>query len=252
MDILDSIRQGLSEDAPVREVRRGLNWTAVVSRRCGLASTMAQGGCCQEAAGREGSLTEMSARELIRYGIEGGTVKRSLALAALNSLLDLDPHRHADIEGLELVKKFAKGKNISVIGHFPNLEGLAREAENLWIIEKQPRPGDHPEEKGSDFLPRSDIVVISSTTLINNTLAGILALAREGSVKMLLGPSTPLSPRLFDYGIDLLAGSVVTDPQPVLQSVGEGASFIQLKKKGGIRFVTLVRNHDDILRRLAP
>ena len=252
MDILDSIRQGLTEDAPVREVRRGLNWTAVVSRGCGLASTMAQGGCCQEAGGREGSLTEMSALELIRYGIEGGTVKRSLALAALNSLLDVDPHKHTDIEGLQLVKKFAKGKNISVIGHFPNLEWLAQEAENLWIIEKQPRPGDHPEDKGSDFLPRSDIVVISSTTLINNTLAGILALAKKESVKMLLGPSTPLSPRLFEYGIDLLAGSVVTDPQPVLQSVGEGASFIQLKKKGGIRFVTLVKDHDDMVRRLAP
>ncbi len=75
MDILDSIRQGLSDDAPVREGRRGLSWTAVVSRRCGLASTMTQGGCCHEAAGREGSLTEMSARELMRFGIEGGTAK---------------------------------------------------------------------------------------------------------------------------------------------------------------------------------
>jgi uncharacterized protein (DUF4213/DUF364 family) len=252
MEILNSILKNIKEDAPVQEVRRGIHWTAVVSRRCGLASTMAQGGCNHgETGGMEGSLTEMTALGLARYCLDDNIAKASLGLAAINSLLDIDPNRYADVDGLQIVKDMGKGKNVSIIGHFPFLDALAREAKNLWIIEKQPRPGDYPEEKGNDFLPQSDIVVISSTTLINNTLPGILGLCRTGSIKMLLGPTTPLSEVLFEYGIDMLAGSVVTEKDVVLRSVSEGATFMQLKMKGGIRFVSIIKDYDDIVRRLA-
>jgi len=252
MEILNSILKNIKEDAPVQEVRRGISWTAVVSRRCGLASTLAQGGCNHEGpGGMEGSFTEMTALGLAHYCFNGGMAKASLGLASINSLLEIDPDRYADIDGLQIIKDMGKGKNISVIGHFPYLDALAREAKNLWIIERQPRPGDFPEEKGNALLPQSDIVVISSTTLINNNLPGILELCRKGSVKMLLGPTTPLSDVLFEYGIDILAGSVVTEKDVVLRSVSEGASFMQLKKKGGIRFVSIIRDRDDIARRLA-
>jgi len=252
MDILENILKTVKEDAPGQEVRRGLSWTAVVSRRCGLASTMAQGGCSHEdGGGLEGNLTEMSALGLARYGLSGGMARASLGLAVINSLIDVDPNRYSDVEGLKLVKDLGKGKNISVIGHFPYLDALAREAKNLWIIEKRPRAGDYPEESGNDLIPQSDIVVISSTTLINDTLPGILKLCRTGSVKMLLGPSTPLSEVLFDYGIDMLAGSVVPEKDVVLKSVSEGAAFLQLKKNGGVRFVSIIRDYDDIVRRLA-
>ncbi|MDY0187274.1 MAG: DUF364 domain-containing protein [Syntrophus sp. (in: bacteria)] len=251
MEILENILKNIEEDASVQEVRRGLFWTAVVSRRCGLASTMAQGGCShEESGGLEGSVTNMSALGLARYGLKGGMERVSMGLAAINSLIEVDPSRCSDVEGLKLVKDLGKGKNISVIGHFPSLDALAREVKNLWIIEKRPRAGDYPEERGNDLIPQSDIVVISSTTLINKTLSGILGLCRKGSVKMLLGPSTPLSEVLFDYGIDVLAGSAVTEKESVLKSVSEGASFLQLKKHGGVRFVTLIRDYDDLVRRL--
>jgi len=252
MEIINSIVNSVREDAPVQEVRRGIHWTAVVSRRCGLASTMAQGGCDHgEGGGAEGPLTEMTALELARCCLGGDTAKASIGLAAINSLLDVDPDKYTGVDGLQIVREMGKGKNISIIGHFPFMDDIAREAKNLWVIEKQPRPGDYPEEKGKDFLPQSDIVVISSTTLINNTLSGILGLCREGSVKMLLGPTTPLSGVLFEYGIDMLAGSVVTEKDVVLRSVSEGATFMQLKMRGGIRFVSMIKDHDDIVRRLA-
>jgi uncharacterized protein len=253
MEILKTILENIKEDAPVEDVRRGLNWTAVVSRRTGLASTVPQKFGCHhgELKGREGSYTEMSACELARHCFVDGMADASLGLAAINSLLDIDPGRYADVDGIQIAGKMGKGKNISVIGHFPNMAALAGEAANLWVIEKQPRPGDFPEEQGHVFIPQSDIVVITGTTLLNNTLPGILELCRKNSVKMLLGPSTPLSETLFEYGIDLLAGSVVTEKNVVLKSVSEGASFMKLKKNGGIRFVTIIRDYNDIVRKLA-
>lgn len=251
MNILSTIVEKIKEDAPIREVRRGIHWTAVVSKQCGLASTMAEGGCChsEETGGMEGSFTELTARELARRCFADNTANVSLGLAAINSLLDVDTDKHASVDGLQLVANIAHGKNVSVIGHFPFMDELAQKAANLWIIEKQPRQGDYPEERGAELLPQSDIVVITSTSLINRTLPGILALCKKDSVKMLLGPSTPLSDVLFDFGIDILAGSVVTDAETVLRSVSEGATFLQLKKRGGVRFVSITRDYGDIIRR---
>jgi len=242
----------IEEDAPVSEVRRGLHWTAVVSRRCGLASTVSHGGCAHGAGGgMEGSFTKMTGLELARLCLENDPAIATLGLAAINSLINADHDKHQGMDGLNIIKELAGGRNISVIGRFPHLNELAENAKNLWVIEKQPMPGDHTEEKGKELIPRSDIVVITSTTLINKTLPGILDLCKEGSVKMLLGPSTPLSPVLFDYGIDILSGSIVTENDVVLRSVSEGASFRQLKRNGGVRFINIINDYDDILHRLS-
>ncbi len=55
---------------------------------------------------------------------------------------------------------------------------------------------------------------------------------------MLLGPSTPLSPLLFDYGIRLLSGALVEEIEPVLAAVSQGANFRQVHH-AGVRLVTL-------------
>ncbi|HPV50233.1 MAG TPA: DUF364 domain-containing protein [Smithellaceae bacterium] len=253
MEILNSILESITEDAPVMDVRRGLTWTAVVSRRVGLASSMVEKTGCNHGEGesREGAFTEMTALELARYCHDNDTTRASLGLAAINSLLEIDPESYGAVDGLKIAYDLGKNKNISIIGHFPDMEALSGIARNFWVIEKRPQPGDYTEEQGDKLLPQSDIVIISSTTLINHTLPGILERCRKDSVKMLLGPSTPLSRTLFDYGLDVLAGSVVTGKEKVLKSVSEGASFRQIKMTGGIRFVSIIKDYDDIIRRLS-
>ena len=58
---------------------------------------------------------------------------------------------------------------------------------------------------------------------------------------MMLGPTTPLSPVLFDYGVDLLCGSVVEQIEHVLQAVDEGKPFRQIHSLG-VRLVTIARD----------
>ena len=240
MQILRDILGSLSVDGPIREVRRGVHSTAVVSRFCGLSSTMMRDVCHErEWTEPEKPLTEMTARELAQSALSKDVSRASLGLAAINSLIEVKTEQCADIDGLKLVREIGEKKNISVIGHFPFLEALKEVARNLWVIEKHPLPGDLPEETSREYLPQSDIIVISATTLINHTLSGLLALCREGSFKMLLGPTTPMSEVLFDHGIDVLSGSVVIDKDTVLKAVSEGASFMRLKKTGGVRFVTM-------------
>jgi uncharacterized protein (DUF4213/DUF364 family) len=227
----------------------------VISSQCGLSSTLSQDAFCrdgevQELPAPKDSFTDMSAVELAGYSVSKDITQASLGIAAINSLIRVDAEKCVDQDGLQLVYDLGKGKNISVIGHFPFLERLKEVAKNLWIIEKHPQPGDITEEAGKDYLPKSDIVVISGTTLINHTCEGILGLCNARSVRMLLGPSTPMTPVLFGHGIDILSGSTVTDRATALKYISEGANFVRLKKTGAVRFVTMVRDREEIARRL--
>jgi uncharacterized protein (DUF4213/DUF364 family) len=55
---------------------------------------------------------------------------------------------------------------------------------------------------------------------------------------LLLGPTTPLSPVLFDHGVHILSGAVVTDVEGVLRTVGQGGNFRQVHR-AGVRLVTM-------------
>ena len=77
-------------------------------------------------------------------------------------------------------------------------------------------------------------------TLLNRTFDGLMALCRPDALVLLLGPTTPLSPLLFDHGVHILSGSVVENIDAVLQSVGQGASFRQIHR-AGVRLVTMKR-----------
>ncbi len=50
-----------------------------------------------------------------------------------------------------------------------------------------------------------------------------------------------MSEVLFDYGLDVVSGSMVTDEALVLRHISEGANFRQLKRGGGIRLLTMTR-----------
>lgn len=244
MQIIRDIITNLKVDSPIHEVRRGLFWTAVVSRRCGLASSMIRELCLEENHGdtQFHSPAEMTAKELAQLSLSEDIAEASLGLAAINSLIDTDNMGTKEINAGDILMEHGEGKNISIIGHFPFTDDLRKVARTLWIIEKRQRPGDYPAGDAELYLPQSNVIAISGTTLINHTLTSILALCPSESLKIVLGPTTPMTPVLFDYGIDIISGSVVTNTEAALRYISEGANFRQLKKTGSIRLITITKN----------
>jgi uncharacterized protein (DUF4213/DUF364 family) len=55
---------------------------------------------------------------------------------------------------------------------------------------------------------------------------------------MVLGPSTPLSPILFDHGVDIISGMQVVDEGAVLRTVGQGGTFRQVE---GTKLLTFMK-----------
>ena len=107
---------------------------------------------------------------------------------------------------------------------------------NLWVLELNPVEGEYPAQAAPDLIPQADMVAMTASTLINHTMDGLLGLCRPDATVMILGPSTPLSPRLFSYGVNILAGTRVVDEAAVLRTVGQGASFQQVE---GVRLVAI-------------
>lgn len=242
--ILKAILDNLKSDVQIKEVRIGLHWTAVISRFCGLSSTMAGEHCVHEGAEEitPASLTDMTAMEIAQYSFSDDISKASLGLAAINSLNKIDESQTIDVNAGDLLLKHGQNKNVSVIGHFPFTDALKKVAKNLWVIEKRSIEGDYPEHSAKEFLPISDIIAISSTTLINHTLQELLELCPQNSLKMLLGPTTPMSEVIFDFGIDIISGSKVTDLNTTLKHISEGSNFRQLKRTGSIKLFTMMKD----------
>ena len=97
-------------------------------------------------------------------------------------------------------------------------------AAHLDILELDPGPGDLPSSEAADVIPKADAVIITGTTLVNGTFDAIAKLT-EGTYCMILGPTTIMSPILFDYGIDDICGVRIADPEATIRFLSEGGSF---------------------------
>src|SRR3546814_20840642 len=65
------------------------------------------------------------------------------------------------------------------------------------------------------------------STIVNGSLPRILALCKNAFVLM-IGPSTPLSPALFDLGIAALSGFVAADIGRLARAVSEGGAVAEI------------------------
>jgi uncharacterized protein (DUF4213/DUF364 family) len=237
--ILDALLAHLPEDAPVRQVLVGLHWTVVCSRGCGMAASLVSEHAHGHVQVHEvGRLHERSALELAGLVHSTELLEASIGVAAINSLLPVDVSAGREINAAEVLLERGSGKKVALVGHFHFIEQLRQAAGELWVIEKRPIEGEYPEEAAADLLPKADVVAITGSALVNHTLDGLLAACRPAATVMVLGPSTPLSPILFNYGVDIISGTVVEDEAAVLRTVGQGASFRQVE---GVRLLTLVR-----------
>ncbi len=240
MSVLDDLLASLERDAAVREVRTCVHWTAVVSRGCGLASSIhyEQHPHGHESVRGVGTLHERSALELAQYATSDVLLEAAIGLAAINSLMDVDEERCVELNAADWLAERGQGKRVAVVGSFPFIPRLREEVGELWVLERHPSEGELLAEEASNILPQADIVAITGTALINHTLDHLLALCRPESSVMILGGSTPLSPVLFDYGVDVLSGTLVVNTDLVLTLISQGATFRQVKGPG-VRLLTM-------------
>jgi hypothetical protein len=245
MNLIDNLLTQLP-DGTIQDVRIGPFWTAVVvdiagRRSCGLASTLREdnhhhGG--EPAVPAAGRLMGYSARELAELAHSDSLMEAAIGIAAINALLPRHEELWTDFNAEEVIVQYGLEKRVALVGHFPFIPRLRREVGTLWVLEQKPWGEDLPAEFAARVLPEADVIALTGTTLINHTFEGLMALRRPEALILVLGPSTPLTPLLFEYGVHFLSGAVVEDVGAVLRAVSQGANFRQLHQQG-VRLVTM-------------
>jgi hypothetical protein len=210
--------------------------------RCGLASTIREANHHHHGGGPAvrgaGSLLQRSGHELAGLARSFQPMEAAIGMATINALLPRYEELWVDLNAAEVLARRGAGKQVALVGHFPFVPQLREQVGVLWVLEQHPAGDDLPADAATSVIPRAELVAITGTTLLNHTFEGLLALCRPETQVLVLGPSTPLSPLMFDYGVDLLSGAVVEDVDPVLRAVSQGANFRQLHQQG-VRLVTM-------------
>lgn len=240
MRIIHDLLVVSSLEATVKNISQGPFQTAVVTRNCGLASTPHESSHHQGnvAVKEAGELTMKTASELANMALSPNPFEAAIGMATINSLTDVEERWCAEINAADLLAEKGKDRKVALIGHFPFVPKLSQVAKRLWVIEKHPRESDIAESEAESVIPQAEVVGITGSAFINHTIEYLLALCDPKAYILVLGGTTPLSPVLFDYGVDAISGTKVSDAGMVLQCVSQGATFRQIK---GIRLLTMLK-----------
>ena len=242
MEILHKLIQSLP-DGKISRIGIGLNWTFVAAETrnklsCGLAAT--QKGVHEHSGEPSipwaGAFEGMSAQDLASMVLSERTERVSLGMATINALVEHPEFPPVERNADSIIAEYGENKKVALIGHFPFVEQLREKVGELFVLEQNPQQGDYHANDAPRILPQADVVAITAMTLMNGTFDTLLSLCSSKALVLMLGPSTPLSPLMFEY-VDIMAGSIVERIEPVAKVICEGGNFRQVHR-AGVKLVT--------------
>ena len=186
---------------------------------------------------------------LLARRLHGGSpVERAVALAVVNALTDsvwrrvgYEPPPAGNSLGDVVL---GPQDHLGMIGFFPPLvQRVADAGGRLSVVEMNPEMVARQHERypnitiGLDraLLAPCNLVVGTSTMLLNHTLDDMLAAAPNAQRFAVIGPSAGLWPdALFERGVTLLGGTRVTDPATFTAAMAAGESWSSATRKFAI------------------
>jgi len=173
-----------------------------------------------------------------QHALNSERVKVSAGLATLNALLQPDPTLLSPIDAGDWLVEEGRDRQVALVGRFPFIDELEQVVRKLWVFELEPQPGEYGFRQAPEIIPQAAILAVTGSSLLNHSLHDYLALANPNAKVIVLGPSTPLSPLMFEFGVHVLSGVLVEDEKALLDSIAKGLSFRRMK---GTKRVSLVR-----------
>jgi uncharacterized protein (DUF4213/DUF364 family) len=197
--------------------------------------------CCASpaAGGRSpGRMRGCPAFALAREALGPDGLGRGLGIAALNALADTcwrrRPHPEAELRvGVDAFDaiEIRPADNVVVVGAFvPFLRALKQRRQPFIVLEQNPAtlkadelPFFRPAEEARTVIPEADVVLITGSTMVNDTLEDLLALAKPRARVTVVGPTVGMLPDAFlRRGADILGSVRITEPDTFLDVLAEG------------------------------
>jgi len=170
---------------------------------------------------------EYTSRRLTTLIRSNNLTEKAIGAAAINA--QLRPQHYQRIEVFSHILAIAENyQRISVVGYFPFVETLRRSVrkENLFVFDLRDTEGCLPPDQQEDIIPTCDLIVISGSAFANGTLEHLLELSQ--GYTLVIGPTTPISEVLFEYGVDIIAG-IITTREDILGVIAHHGGTKQFK-----------------------
>ena len=229
--IAETLSDGVSGRAEI--VLIGLNWTLVVGPLgLGLSHSPVRGtsGCSGLPA--PGSYAGQKLAELAKLTKSYNVFENAIGYAAINA-----HHNRSDITG---------SKKRSRYGRRPRREdrrGRSISGPRKTIAEC----GDHRTRSaprmlsgrgGGNTLTKRQAGHYHASAISNGSIAPLLDLSKNAFV-IIVGPSAPLSAKLFDFNVNAVSGYIAMNTDALIHTVMEGGAVSAMRPHG--RFLTLMR-----------
>jgi uncharacterized protein len=244
-DILGPEHDGLTvERAVIGLFFTGVKLSNGIAGACATPiKTIPEAVCCPTSAMAmplPGKLHGRPALDLAKEALGDHGIRRAVGIAAINALADTCSHRrpHPETElrlGIDAfdATEIRPGEKVVVVGAFvPFLRQLKRRHQPFLVLEQDPAtlkpdelPFFRPANEASTVVPEADVLLITGTTLINDTLEELLHLAKPAARVTMVGPTVSLLPDAFlRRGADILGTVRITAPDEFLETLTEGGS----------------------------
>ena len=179
--------------------------------------------------------------ELARYFAGDDEADCSLGLAAINAITryiyrkaDFSPQDAPDSMGL---LDITAGDHIGMVGYFPSLvRRLKNQGIKLTVIEKKPQFHKQQENftvtADPAMLGHCNKVIITASTLLNNSIDDVLAYSGRAERRVIIGPTAGFFPDpLFARGISAIGGSEIRSAEQARQRLSTNQGLGESARK---------------------
>lgn len=180
-------------------------------------------------------------------------LEKAMGIAVLNALSascwrKVPPRGYAVAFGTDPVDdlNIPDGARVVVIGALvPYFKMLKARRQPFHILEKDTRtlkdeeiPYFVPPERAGEVISQADYLIITGTTVLNDTLEGILAQVRPQATVVVVGPTASMLPEaFFQRGVNAIGSIAVTNPDALLDVLAEAGSGYHFYGKSAERLV---------------
>lgn len=221
-----------------------------------LSKSVPDAVCCPSSSAQVNTPGKLRGRKAVEF-LEDlrarSPLRRILAIAVLSALCAsarrVSPSTgytvRSGIDALDAIT-VPDHAHVVIVGAFvPVIKAMKRRGQSFCILEQDPAtlkpdelPFFAPAERASQEVPKADLLVVTGTTLVNDTLESLLAAAKYTARIVVVGPTASLAPEaFFRRGVALVGGVEVTAPDLLLDLLAEGASGHHFFGKAAERIV---------------